>query len=192
MSSDEEPVLSEAEQELEFDKQLFALAGFTLIALIALLVFFFVGVNNVTISQDTFKRQINNDIAEIQALLPSTMRIANGVLTTFINVGTTVTDGIIFAIVQGTQAVMNTILAVGNTMVETIQTSAKLLLELLNYVGSNAQQFFDATIGPIVDFVGRAGQNIILRTYLVYTIYSPILTFLAAIFRAIQRIGSIF
>jgi hypothetical protein len=190
--SDEGPEPSEAEKELEFDKQLFALAGFTLIALIALLIFFFVGVNNVTLAQDSFKREINNDIAEIQALLPSTLRIANGVVTTFINVGTTVTDSILFAIVEGTQAVMNAILAVGNTMLETIQTSAKLLNEMLNYVGSNAQQFFSAIIGPIVDFAERAGQNIILRTYLVYTIYSPILTFLAAIFRAIQRIGSIF
>lgn len=190
--SDEEVPLSAGEQEFEFDKQLFALGGFTLIALIALLIFFFIGVSNVTVNQASFERDITNSITEIQALLPSTMRVAESVLNTFINVGTSVTNGILFSVVEGTKAVINAILAVGGTIVETIQSSTKIIVAQLNDVGSGAQQFFNSILGPVVDFVERAGQNIILRCLLLFTIYSPILSFIAAIFRAIQRIGSIF
>jgi len=61
-----------------------------------------------------------------------------------------VLNGVTFAIVQGTQAVLNTILVVGGTIVETIQTSVKLLIDYLNDVGTQTQQFFQVT-KPIVN-----------------------------------------
>ena len=120
------------------------------------------------------------------------LRIANGVLNTFINTGTTIVNSITFIVVEGTKAVLNVILAVGGAIVETIQTGAKIILNALNSVGSEVQQFFTAILSPQAEVVARAGQNIIDRCQLLFTIYSPILQFIDTIFRAIQRIGSVF
>jgi len=183
---------SEAEKEIDFDKQLFALAGFALITLIAFIVLLFIGLKNSSIVQATFEQNVNNRIAAIQALLPPTFRIAQGVLTTFENLATNIFNGITFAVVQGAQAVLNVILSIGGILLETIQTSLKTILDQLNDIGAQVLVFFENVFGPVVDFVQRSGETIILFLGLVYAIFSPILTFIAAIFRAIQRIGTIF
>lgn len=185
-------VQSEAEKEIEFDKQLFALAGFALITLILFIVVLFVGLRNVGTLQASFERDVNFNIAQIQGLLPPTFRIAESVLTTFQNLATNVFNGITFAVIQGGQAVINVILSIGGTLIETIQTSLKTILDQLNDIGSQVLVFFQNFFGPVVDFVQRSGETVILFLGLVYAIFSPILTFISAIFRAIQRIGSIF
>ena len=120
-------VLTEAEQEQEFDQQLFSLAGFAFIGLITIIIVLYFGVANLTSASGTFQRSIINNVAQIQALLPPTFAVANTVLNTFENLATDLFNSLTFAVVQGSQAVLNVILAVGGTIVETIQTSAKVL-----------------------------------------------------------------
>lgn len=185
-------VQTEAEKEIEFDKQLFALAAFVLLTLIGLIIVLFVGLKNVTFAQTTFEVDVNNRIAAIQALLPPTFRIASSVLTTFENLATNILDGVTFAVIQGAQAVINVILSLGGLLLETIQTSLKTLLDQLNDIGAQVLVFFENVFTPVVTFVQQSGETLTLFLGLTFSIYSPILTFIAAIFRAIQRIGSVF
>lgn len=188
----EDVPLTDVEKEIEFDKQLFALAGFALISLILVIIVIFVGLKNSNVIQASFERSVNNTIAEIQALMPPAFRIANSVLTTFENLATNVFNGVTFAVVQGAQAVINVILTIGGTLLETIQTSLKLILDQLGDIGSQVLVFFENVFTPVVNFVERSGETITLFLGLVYAIFSPILTFINAIIRAIDRIGSIF
>lgn len=181
-----------AQGEQEFDQQLFALGGFAFIALITVIVILFLGVTNVSRGSASFQLSINNSIAEIQALLPPTFAVANSVLNTFENLTTDIYNGLTFAVVEGTQAVLNTILAIGGTIVETIGTSAKILVSSLETIGSEVLVFFQNVFSPIVPMVQQIGDTIILFSALVLSMYSPILSFVAALIRAIERVGSIF
>src|SRR5580698_9607404 len=141
----------DVEGELAFDKQLFALAGFALIGLILIIVVFFLALSNSSVIQASFETSVNNSIAEIQALLPPTFRIANTVLTTFENLATNIFNGLTVAVISGTQAVLNVILSVGGTLVETIETTLKLVFDELNNIGSQVIVFFQNVFTPVVN-----------------------------------------
>jgi len=190
-SSDVDPEVVES-SEIEFDNQLFALSAFVLISLILLIILLFTGVANIGDIGVVFRNQINNGVAEIQALLPPALRAANKVLNTMTSLATNVLNSVVYAIVQGSIACLNVILAVGGTMVETLVTSAQTLTGQLQDIGAGAQVFFKTTFDPLVTFVANAGDTIILFIGFIAATLSPLLTVIGAIFRAIGRIGTLF
>ena len=177
---------------VEFDNQLFAIGGFALVALILIIFVFYVGVGNFTQINTRFQLLVDTQISAIQALLPPTLRASNKILNTLVSLGTNTYDVITTTIVQGSQAVLNVILAVGGTLIETITTFTKTLLEQLQAIGSTVQTFFENVFDPIVLFAQHSGDTIILFIALIAGILSPMLSFIGAIFRAIQRIGHVF
>lgn len=180
------------EEDYDFDKNIFYIAGISLIALLGIIVFVFIGIYQFQTAADAFQYQINYQIKQIQQLLPPNFALAENILTTMTSLSTqtlnVITDGIVF----GTQAVINVMLSTGKSILDIITITKDQLLDQLNAVGNQAMIFFQNTLGPLVSAIENAGELIILSLTILTDIFTPILTFINTLFRAIQRLGTVF
>src|ERR1700722_17973011 len=106
IGDDVDPEVEEA-KELDWDNQLFAVASFAFLALMGIIIVAFVGVIGLNVANYQFQFSVNNQIAEIQALLPPTQKTAERVLNTLVSLGTNIFNTFTYTITQGVQAIVN-------------------------------------------------------------------------------------
>jgi hypothetical protein len=188
---DFDPEVAEA-AELDWDNQLFAVASFAFLALMGIIIVAFVGTIGLNSANYAFQFSVNNQIAAIQALLPPTQKSAERAINTLVSLGNNLFDTFEYLISQGLQSVLNVLVAVGGSLLETIDTSADFLTDLLNSVGNTTFQLFEDVFTPITNLVVQGGDSIILMISLVTTILTPTLQFIGSVISAIARVGSIF
>lgn len=182
----------DAQEEEDFDQQLFSIGIIALVALVGVIVVFAIGVSTITNASAKFQRAVNQDILLIQQVMPPAFTAANRILNGVESFATQTFNAATYGIVEGAQAVINVILSIGQSALETIQTGFKTLLDQLGEIGTTSMQFFENMFAPVVSLAQEALQVMTYFLEFVYTLFSPILVSLAAIFRAIARIGSIF
>jgi hypothetical protein len=172
---DFDPEVAEA-AELDWDNQLFAVASFAFLALMGIIIVAFVGTIGLNSANYAFQFSVNNQIAAIQALLPPTQKSAERAINTLVSLGNNLFDTFEYLISQGLQSVLNVLVAVGGSLLETIDTF----------------QLFEDVFTPITNLVVQGGDSIILMISLVTTILTPTLQFIGSVISAIARVGSIF
>lgn len=180
------------EEMAGWDQELFMLSIFAFLGLILVIFLLFTSIGSLGTTSATFQLGVTNGINEIQALLPPAQKAANAVLSKLFALGENIFDTITYAITQGLAAVLNVIVAIGDSLIATVAIGLGVVIDALEAAASGLISFFEAVFTPVADVIEQQSQTVILFTGFMAASISPILNIIAVILRAIERIGSVF
>lgn len=179
-------------EDAQLERQIMVLAGFALVALIICVILMFVFSTTISAFGPAFTAEITTIANSIEGqaigavnLFEQGARSATYIATDSFNKCTS-------AISDGVTSVVNVVLSIGNSALNTLVAGIQSTLDLLSEMSADTFIFFENIFQPLVTVITIIGQVIIDGISILTSMLSPILTIISDFIASIEAIGQSF
>jgi hypothetical protein len=185
MSSDTIGLTDAEAADLQFDRQLFYLAGAALFTILGIIIYLFVGFRDLSTAQSTIQRQINSGIIDIRLqILNPTFYAARALVTNIGSVLEIAATNVLSIITRGVTSCINVLVSIGKRILNALLNCLEYLLDVLGDVGSEIINFFINNIAPKIPDIISTLDEVVLKLYLITAMIAPFLYTIQSLFNA--------
>jgi hypothetical protein len=179
-------------EETQLDKQISYLAGFALVALVICVVLLFVFSTSVAAFGPALSAEITTIANSISGQVVGAVNQLEQAARTVQSLATDAYNKTTTAVNDGVTNVVNIILSVGNGVLTAIVSGTESVLNLLAEMSSDTFVFFENIFQPLVTLIGIIGQVVIDGIAILTSMLAPILTIINDFVLSIEAIGKVF